>query len=343
MESARDKALADLTTRAEAAKTRVRSAATAEHAKLEQALGRQQQAMRQAGDTVSQAAIQQATAQGNRVQQGAASRAQRARTIGSQWASKFESLDGGASTASDIRSKANDLASKIESGASEGRQTCLDHGQKIATDIRKDAGDVAGGLSDKLKDARTRIDKDRDDAIKSVDDGVKSARDGITQSFAQTRQQVEQKKGDAGTGYDQLRAGAIAQVDTGLAQVLGKLDAVGQQMQTDVNGMVEGAKQYAVAPEVTAELNAGIGRTITQHETQLGQFGAHGASAFVGVRTDASAAATRQTSTILAGMDGAMTWCAPSAASRPRFSSSRRSAPSSEWCNSSRRRAARQS
>ncbi len=307
MDAARDKALADLTTRAEAAKTRVRNAATAEHAKLEQALGRQQQAVRQAGDTASQAAIQQATAQGDRVQQGAASRAQRARTIGSQWASKFESLDGGASTASDIRSKANDLASKIESGASEGGQTCLDHGQKIATDIRKDARDVASGMSDKLKDARTRIDKDRDDAIKSIDDGVKSARDGITQSFAQTRQQVEQKKGDAGTGYDQLRAGAIAQVDTGLAQVLGKLDAVGQQMQTDVTGMIDGAKQYAVAPEVTAELNAGIGRTVAQYETKLGQLGAHGASAFVGVRTDASAAATHQTSTILAGMDGAMT------------------------------------
>jgi hypothetical protein len=307
MEAARDKALADLTTRADAAKTRVRNTATAEHAKLEQALGRQQQAVRQAGDTVAQAAIQQATTQGDRVQQGAASRAQRARTIGSQWASKFEALDGGASTASDIRSKANDLASKIESGASEGRQTCLDHGQKIATDIRKDAGDVASGMSDKLKDARARIDKDRDDAIKSIDDGVKSARDGITQSFAQTRQQVEQKKGDAGTGYDQLRAGAIVQVDTGLAQVLGKLDAVGQQMQTDVNGMVEGAKQYAVAPEVTAELNAGIGRTVTQYETKLGQLGAHGASAFVGVQTDASAAATQQTSTILAGMDGATT------------------------------------
>ena len=307
MEAARDKALADLTTRAEAAKTRVRNAATAEHAKLEQALGRQQQAVRDAGDTVAQAAIQQSTAQGDRVQQGAASRAQRARTIGSQWASKFESLDGGASTASDLRSKANDLASKIESGASEGRQTCLDHGQKIATDIRKDAGDVAGGMSDKMKDARTRIDKDRDDAIKSIDDGVKSARDGITQSFAQTRQQVEQKKGDTGTGYDQLRAGAIAQVDTGLAQVLGKLDAVGQQMQTDVNGMVEGAKQYAVAPEVTAELNAGIGHAVAQHETKLGQLGAHGASAFIGVQTDANAAATHQTSTILAGMDGAMT------------------------------------
>ena len=307
MEAARDKALADLTARAEAARTRVHNAATAEHAKLEQALGRQQQAVRQAGDTVSQAAIQQATAQGDRVQQGAASRAQCARTIGSQWAGKFESLYGGASTASDIRSKANDLASKIESGSSEGRQTCLDHGQKIATDIRKDAGDVASGMSDKLKDARTRIDKDRDDAVKSIDDGVKSARDGITQSFAQTRQQVEQKKGDAGTGYDQLRAGAIAQVDTGLAQVLGKLDAVGQQMQTDVTGMVEGAKQYAVAPDVTAELNAGITRTVAQHETRLGQLGAHGASAFVGVRTDASAAATHQTSTNLAGIDGAMT------------------------------------
>ncbi|MGH9884899.1 MAG: hypothetical protein ACREBE_05200, partial [bacterium] len=306
MDAARDKALADLTTRADAAKTRVRNAATAEHAKLEQALGRQQQAVRQAGDTVAQAAIQQATAQGDRVQQGAASRAQRARAIGSQWASKFESLDGGASTASDIRCNANDLASKIEGGASEGRQTCLDHGQKIATDIRKDAGDVASGMSDKLKDARTRIDKDRDDAIKSIDDGVKGARDGITQSFAQTRQQVEQKKGDAGAGYDQLRAGAIAKVDTGLAQVLGKLDAVGQQMQTDVNGMVEGAKQYAVAPEVTAELNAGIGRTVTQYETKLGQLGAHGASAFVGVQTDASAAAMHQTSTILAGMEGAI-------------------------------------
>src|SRR5947207_14345009 len=44
----------------------------------------------------------------------------------------------------------------------------------------------------------------------------------------------------------------------------------------------------------------------TQYETKLGQLGAHGASAFVGVRTDASAAATHRTNTILAGMDGAM-------------------------------------
>jgi len=306
-EATRDKALAELTTRAEAAKTRVRSAATAERAKLEQALARQQQALRQAGETVALAAVQQATAQGDRVQQGTASRAQRARTIGSQWATKFESLDGGASTASDIRSKANDLASKIEGGASEGRQTCLDHGKKIAIDIRQDAGDVANGMSVKLKDARSRIDKDRDDAIKSIDDGAQSARGGITQSFAQTRQQVEQKKGDAGAGYDQLRAGALAQVDTGLSQVLGKLDTAGQQMQTDVKGMVEGAKQYAVAPEVTAELNAGIGRTVAQYETKLGELGAHGTFAFLGVHTDANAAATQQTRTMLAGIDTAAT------------------------------------
>ena len=307
MEAARDKALADLGTRGEVAKNRVRIAAVAQRLKLEQGLGRQQQAVRQAGDTVAQAAIQQATAQGDRVQQGTASRATRARSIGSQWAGKFEALDGGASTASDIRSKANDLASKLESSASEGRQTCLEHGEKIASDLRKDAGDVASGMSDKLKDVRTRIDKDRDDAIKSIDDGIKGARDGITRSFAQTRQQVEQKKGDAGAGYDQLRAGAIAQVDTGLQQVLGKLDAVGQQMHTDVSGMVEGAKQYAVAPEVTAELNAGIGRTLAQHETKLGQLGTQGTSAFVGVQHDASAAATEQTTTILAGIDGAAT------------------------------------
>ena len=306
MEAARDKALADLGTRGEVARNRVRIAAVAEHLKLEQALGRQQQAVRQAGDTVAQAAIQQATAQGDRVQQGAASRATRARSIGSQWASKFEPLDGGTGTASDIRAKANDLASKLEGGASEGRQTCLDHGQKIATDLRKDAGDVATGMSDKLKDARSRIDKDRDDAIKSIDDGIQGAHDGITRSFAQTRQQVEQKKGDAGTGYDQLRAGALAQVDTGLGQVLGKLDTVGQQMQTDVSGMLEGARQYAVAPEVTAELNAGIGRTVAQHEARLGQLGTQGTSAFAGVQTEANAAATQQTSTILAGMDAAL-------------------------------------
>jgi hypothetical protein len=307
MEAARDKAFADLATRGEAAKTRVRNAAIAERAKLEQALGRQQQAVRQAGDTVAQAAIQQATAQGDRVQQGAASRASRARSIGSQWASKFEALDGGTGTASDIRFKANDLASKIEGGASAGRQTCFDHGQKIASDLRKDAGDVATGMSDKLKDARSRIDKDRDDAITSIDDGIKGARDGITKSFAQTRHQVDQKKGDAGTGYDQLRAGALAQLDAGLQQVLGKLDTVGQQMHSDVNSMVEGAKQYAVAPEVTVELNAGIGRTVAQHETKLGQLGTHGTSAFAGVQTDASAAATQQTSTILGGVDGALT------------------------------------
>ena len=307
MAAARDKALADLGTRGEVAKNRVRIAAVAERLKLEQGLGRQQQAVRQAGDTVAQAAIQQATGQGDRVQQGAASRASRARSIGSQWAGKFEALDGGASTACDIRSKANDLASKLESGASEGRQTCLEHGEKIASDLRRDAGDVASGMSDKLKDVRTRIDKDRDDAIKAIDDGIKGARDGITRSFAQTRQQVEQKKGDAGTGYDQLRAGAIAQVDIGLQQVLGKLDTVSQQMHTDVSGMVEGAKQYAVAPEDTAELNAGIGRTLTQHETRLGQLGSQGASALVGVQHDASAAATEQTTTILAGLDGAAT------------------------------------
>jgi hypothetical protein len=46
-------------------------------------------------------------------------------------------------------------------------------------------------MSDKLKHARARIDKDRYDAIKSIDNGIQGARDGITKSFGQTRQQVD--------------------------------------------------------------------------------------------------------------------------------------------------------
>ena len=89
---------------------------------------------------------------------------------------------------------------------------------------------------------------------------------------------MEQKRTEAGTGYDQLRDGALAQVDTGKQQVLQQLDDVGGKMQTDVQGMVDGAKQYAVAPEVTAELNAGIERTVAQYEGKLGELGTQGTS-----------------------------------------------------------------
>jgi hypothetical protein len=304
MESARDQALTALATRSETAKARVRQAATTEHTKLDAALARQQSAARQSGETVAQDAITQAAAQGDHATQGSATRAQRARDLGARWASKFAGLDGGDSVASDVRSKAGELARTIESRASEARRMCADHGAKIAQDLRKDADDVARGMADKIKESRERIDQDRDDAIQAIDDGVQGARDGIRQSFEQTRQEIEQKKTQATQGYDQLRDGARAQVDAALAQMTAKLEQLVQQMQRDVDDLVQAAAEIAIAPEVTAEAHAGIERTLAQHQAKLAEFGARGTASLGAVQTDAQAAATQQTSGILSQTDG---------------------------------------
>src|SRR5262249_20993891 len=150
----RDKALADLATRADAAKSRVRDAATQEHTKLDAALAQHQQAVRTTGETIATQAITQATAQGDRAVLGAMQRAATALSVGEKWAAQFSTIEGGASTATDVRAKASQLAGKLTDGADGARQTCIDHGTRFATDVRKDAAAVAAGMPDKLTESR---------------------------------------------------------------------------------------------------------------------------------------------------------------------------------------------
>lgn len=131
MQTDRDQALSDLNTHAGTSRAQVRTAAQQEHAKLDQALARQQQAVRTAGDTIAANAVAQATRQGDRVLQGSQQRAANARAVGEKWAAQFATLAGGADTAGDVRSKAADLATKLLDGANAAQQTCVDHGTKF--------------------------------------------------------------------------------------------------------------------------------------------------------------------------------------------------------------------
>jgi hypothetical protein len=305
LQTARDNAIRDVETRSEAAKTRVRDAASTERGKLDEALRTQQANARRVGEEIAGEAIRAAAAEGERAAQGCVSRAARARTVANGWASKFGSLEGGGDVASSVRSEGEKLASTIEGGMGEARRLCAEHGEKIATDIRKDASDVAGGMEEKIRESRERIDKDRDDAITAIDEGVTSARTGINQSFDQTRQQIEQKKTEAVAQFDQLKGGATAQVDTALTEMLGKLDEVVGQMTSDVDGLVAAAAEVAFAPEVEAEANAGIERTVAEHEAKLAEFGTQAVAGFDGVLTDAQTAASGQIDGILSQIEGA--------------------------------------
>lgn len=306
MGQARDKAVTTLETRAEAARNRVRSAAASEHAKLAQSLTQHQQSARRVGATLAQSALQQASAQGDRVQQGALQRSQRARAIGDRWAGEFSALEGGASAATTVRSRSQELAGQIQKGAAEGRKSCVEQGQKIATELRAEAETVATGLADKTKEAQSRIDQDRDEALASINDGAKGAHDALLRSFEQSLQQVDEKKQQALAAYDQLGSAAVAQVDAGLAELLPKLETVGKQLEADLLGLTSEAKQYAIAPEVTAELNAGLARTAAQYEAKLAELGATGVGALAAVEVDACGAAQQQSQTVQTGIDQAV-------------------------------------
>ncbi|MEQ1570434.1 MAG: hypothetical protein ABMA64_32675, partial [Myxococcota bacterium] len=303
LQTAKDTALQDVQTRSEAAKTRVRTAATTERSNLEAALGRQQTAARQAGESAAQEAIRAATAEGDRVTQGCSQRAQRAREIASSWGNRFGALEGGGDTASKVRQQGDRLAQELQNGATEARQVCVEHGNSAASDIRKDAEEVANGMAEKIQESRDRIDKDRDDALTAIDDGLTAARDGISQSFDQTKTEIEGKRTEATQGFDQLKDGAVSQVDAALQQVTTKLDEIVTQMSTDVQSMVDGAVEVAFAPEVSAEIDAGIGRTVSEYVTKLGEFGTQATAGFDQVLTDATAAATQQVDGVVQQLD----------------------------------------
>src|SRR5579872_4659174 len=172
-----------------------------------------------------------------------------------------------------MRGKAQQLAGKLTDGADGARQTCIDHGTGFATDVRKDAADVAAGMPDKLTESRQKIDKDRDDTLKSIDDGHQGAHDGITRSFESSKGEITSKQSGAGDQYTQLSLGATQNIDTGTQQLLAQIDPMVQALaQHAQQAETEGAK-YAVGPEVTQTVNQRIAAVVQEQLGKLADVG----------------------------------------------------------------------
>jgi hypothetical protein len=303
MQTDRAQALSDLDTHAETSRTQVRTAAQQEHAKLDQALARQQQAARTAGDTIATHAGTQATQQGDRVVQGSQQRATTARAVGEKWAGQFATLEGGGDTAGDVRSKAADLATKLLDGANQARQTCVDHGTRFAEDLRKDAADTASRMPEKLADSRTHIDKNQTDALASIADGVKSARDGITRSFDQSKQQVLDKQNGATQIYDQLAQGSAQQLDQGVQQLAAKIDPTAEDIASHAEQAEREGQQYAVSDEVTATIHQRIAGVVNDSLGKLTSASTQAQGALDAAKAQGQQGAQQQTQGVLGQLD----------------------------------------
>jgi hypothetical protein len=303
MQTDRDHALSDLRTHAETSRTQVRTAARQEHAKLDQALAHQQQAVRTTGEMIAANALTQSTHQGDRVLQGSQQRAAHARAVGEKWAAQFATLDGGASTASSVRSKAASLAAKLLDGATEARQTCVDHGTKFAADLRKDAADTASHMPDKLADARKHIDKNQTDALTSIDDGITSAQDGITRSFEQSRQQVLDKQNGATQVYDQLAQGSTQQLDLGVQQLTAKIDPQAENIASHAEQAELEGQKYAVAPEVTDTIHQRIAGVVNDSLGKLTSTTTQAVGALDTAKAQGQQGAQQQTQSVLGQLD----------------------------------------
>jgi hypothetical protein len=303
MQTDRDQALSDLSTHADTSRTQVRTAAQQEHAKLDQALARQQQAVRTAGETIATNSVTQATQQGDRVLQGSQQRAAHARAIGEKWAGQFATLQGGGDTAGDVRSKAGDLATKLLDGANDARQTCIDHGTRFADDLRKDAADTASRMPEKLADSRTHIDKNQSDALKSVEDGLKGARDGITRSFDQSRQQVLDKQNGSTQSYDQLAQGTAQQLEDGVQQLAAKIDPLAEAIATHAEQAEHEGQQYAVSDEVTATIHQRIAGVVNDSLGKLTSATTQAQGALDTAKAQGQQGAQQQTQGVLGQLD----------------------------------------
>jgi uncharacterized protein YjbJ (UPF0337 family) len=305
MQADRDHALADLTSHAETSRTQVRTAARDEHARLDRALARQQQAARTTGDTLATSALTQATQQGDRALQGSLQRAASARAVGEKWAGQFATLEGGEATAADVRTRAADLATRLIAGAGEARQTCLDHGTKFAADLRQDAADVAARMPEKLTDARGHIDKHQGEALQAIADGVQSARDGIAKSFGESRQQVLDKRAGATDVYDQLAQGTTQQLDEGVRQLTAKLDPIAEDIASHAaQAEAEGAR-YAVSDEVTATIRQRIAGVVNDALGKLTGASGQAEGALDTARAQGQQGAQQQTAGVLGQLDTA--------------------------------------